>query len=135
MVKVLTEEPGRCQISIFNADWSRFLKSNEGLKKTPRLSIVRSTVNASDSQINSTESLAQRIILEKDGGKRAELIRQYITASMTEWTGNSSLSETDLNTSLYRYGVDSTAALTLKIQLEMNLQVSFEVRLKSLITS
>ena len=52
---------------------------------------------------------------------------------MSEWTGNPSPSETDLNTSLYSYGVDSTAALTLKMQLEMNLQVSFEVRNNSLI--
>lgn len=127
MVKVLTEDPGRCQISLFDADWPRFLKSNTGLKETPRLSIVRSTVNAPDSQTNSTESLAQRIVLEKDGEKRAELISEYITATMTEWTGNSP-SETDLNTSLYSYGVDSTGALTLKMQLEMNLQVSFEVK-------
>ena len=132
MVKVLTEDPGRCQISLFDADWPRFLKSNTGLKKTPRLSIVRSTVNAPDSQTNSTESLAQRIVLEKDGEKRAELISEYITATMTEWTGNSP-SETDLNTSLYSYGVDSTGALTLKMQLEMNLQVSFEVKNNSLI--
>lgn len=128
MVKVLTEDPGRCQISMFDADWPRFLKSNTGLKKTPRLSILRSTVNAPDNQTNSTESLAQKIVLEKDGEKRAELINEYITATMSEWTGNPSPSETDLNTSLYSYGVDSTAALTLKMQLEMNLQVSFEVR-------
>ena len=128
MVKVLTEEPGRCQISLFNADWPRFLKSNEGLKKTPRLSVIRSTVNASNKETNSTESLAQRIVLEKDGEKRAELINEYVSGLMTELlTGNLSSSETDLNTSLYSYGVDSTTALTLKMQLEKNLQVSFEV--------
>ena len=128
MVKVLTEEPGRCQISLFNADWPRYLKSNEGLKKTPRLSVIRSTVNASNKETNSAESLAQRIVLEKDGEKRAELINEYVSGLMTELlTGNLSSSETDLNTSLYSYGVDSTTALTLKMQLEKNLQVSFEV--------
>ena len=128
MVKVLTEEPGRCQISLFNADWPRYLKSNEGLKKTPRLSVIRSTVNASNKETNSAESLAQRIVLEKDGEKRTELINEYVSGLMTELlTGNLSSSETDLNTSLYSYGVDSTTALTLKMQLEKNLQVSFEV--------
>ena len=129
MVKVLKEEPGRCQISLSNTDWPGFLKSNEGLRKAPRLSVIRSTVNASDKGTNSTESLAQRIVLEKDGGKRAELINEYISGLMTELvTGNLSSSETDLNASLYSYGVDSTTALTLKMNLEKNLQVSFEVR-------
>ena len=128
MVKVLTEEPGRCQISLFNAEWSQFLKSNEGLKKTPRLSIIRSTVNAPDKETSSTESLAQRILLEMDGEKRAELIKEYVSVSMTELlTGNLSSSETDLNASLYSYGVDSTTALTFKMHIEKTLQVSFEV--------
>ena len=127
MVKVLTEEPGRCQISLFHANWPRFLKSNTGLRKTPLLSAISSEINPSDSQTNSTESLAQRIILEKDQEKRAELVKEYVDVSVTEWTGISSPSETDLNKSLYSYGVDSTAALTLKMQLETNLQVSFEV--------
>ena len=47
MFKVLTEEPGRCQITLLDVDWPRFLKSNEGLRKTPRLSIIRSSVNVS----------------------------------------------------------------------------------------
>ena len=128
MAKVLTEEPGRCQISLFDADWPRFLKSNAGLRKSPRLTDISSTVNSSGSQTSSTESLAQRIILEKDPEKRAELVNEYVGVSVTEWTGISSPSEMDLNKSLYSYGVDSTAALTLKMQLETNLQVSFEVR-------
>ena len=128
MAKVLTEEPGRCQISLFDADWPRFIKSNAGLRKTSRLSAITAEINASDNQSSSTESLAQRIILEKDAEKRAELVSEYVAISVTEWTGISSPSETDLNKSLYSYGVDSTAALTLKMQLEANLQVSFEVR-------
>jgi len=128
MVKVLTEEPDRCQISLFNVDWPLFLKSSEGLKRTLRLSIIRSTVNASDKEMSSTESLAQRIVLEKDGEKRAELINEYVSVSMTELlSGSLSSSETDLNASLYSYGVDSTTALSLKMHLEKDLQVSFEV--------
>ena len=91
------------------------------------------TTNVSSGGTNSAESLAQRIVLEKDGEKRAELIKEYVSVSMAEWTRNSrETSETDLNTSLYSYGVDSTAALTLKIQLEINLHVSFEVHFYSL---
>ena len=128
MAKVLIQEPGRSQITLFDVDWTRFLKSNDSLQKTPRLSAIAAEINAPNSQPSSTQSLAQRIILEKDQGKRAELVKEYVGISMTEWTGISSLSETDLNKSMYSYGVDSTTALTLKMQLEMNLQVSFEVR-------
>ena len=128
MAKVLIEDPYRCQISLFDADWPRFLKSNAGLRKTPRLSVIATEISASESQTGSAESLAQKIILEKDPEKRAELINEYVSVSATAWTGISSPSETDLNSSLYSYGVDSTAALTLKMQLETNLQVSFEVR-------
>ena len=133
MFKVLTKEPGRCQISLFDADWPRLFKTNAGLKRTPRLSIISSTANASDNETNSTESLAERIVLEKDKEKRGELINQYVSVSVTEFTGNSSSSEIDLNASLYSYGVDSTTALTLKMQLEINLQVSFEVHVNSFI--
>ena len=129
MAKVLTEEPCRCQITLLSVDWPQFLKSFEGLRKASRLSIIRaSTMNIDDLQTNSTESAAQRIILEKDRGKRAELISEYVGLAATSWTGVSSPSETDLSKSLYSYGVDSTAALSLKMQLESNLGVSFEVR-------
>ena len=133
MFKVLTKEPGRCQISLFDADWPRLFKTNAGLKRTPRLSIISSTAKASDNETNSTESLAERIVLEKDKEKRGELINEYVSVSVTEFTGNSSSSEIDLNASLYSYGVDSTTALTLKMQLEINLQVSFEVHVNSFI--
>ena len=131
MAKVLTEEPGRCQIGLFDVDWPRFLKSNAGLRTTPKLAIISTTINPAESQTSSAESLAQRIILEKDPEKRAELVNEYVSVASTEWTGISSLSEMDLNKSLYSYGVDSTAALTLKMQLETNLQVSFEVRCRT----
>ena len=128
MAKVLTEEPGRCQLSLFDADWPRFIKSNTGLRSTSRLKAITAEIDALDNQTSSTESLAQRIILEKDAEKRAELVSEYVAMLVTEWTGISSPSETDLNKSLYSYGADSTAAVTLKMQLEANLQVSFEVR-------
>ena len=127
MEKVLRENSGCYQISFFDADWPRFLKSNKGLKRTPRLDEIWTESEASESQATFTESLAQRVVLEKDVDKRAELVKEYVSISVAEWTAISSPSEMDLNKSLYSYGVDSTAALTLKMQLEANLQVSFEV--------
>ena len=128
MAKVLTEEPSRCQVFLFSVDWPRYLNSNPRLKKTTRLSVIRATVEyTTDRQTSSTESLAQRIILEKDQGKRAELISEYVALAAAEWTEISCPSETDLKKSLYSYGVDSTWSLTLKMQLEANLGVSFEV--------
>ncbi|XP_078372526.1 mycocerosic acid synthase-like isoform X4 [Oculina patagonica] len=127
MAKVLTEEPSRFQIGLCGVDWPRFLKNNTGLRKTSRLSLITAEINTSETTTTSTESLVQRIMLEKDLEKRSELVMEYVSLSATEWTGMSSLSETDLNKSLYSYGVDSTAALSMKMQLEANLQVSFEV--------
>ena len=128
MAKVLTEEPDRCQIALFDADWSRYLKNNPGVGKTPRLSIIAAEVNNLDSEISSSKSLGQRIILEKDKKKRAELVNEYVRVTVTEWTGISSPSEADLNKSLYSYGVDSAAAVNMKTNIETALQVSFEVR-------
>ena len=127
MAKVLTEEPSRFQISLFGVDWPRYINSNTGLQNTPRLSMFTSEISVSESQTNTAESLLQRIRLEKDPDKKGELIVEYVRISVAELTGSSSLSETDLNKSLYSYGIDSTAALTLKMLLESNLQVSFEV--------
>ena len=127
MAKVLTEEPGRCQICLFSVGWSRYVKHNVGLRKSPRFSFAADEINTADSQTSSPESLAQKIILEKDEENRAELVKEYVSLSVAEWTGISSPSETDLNKSLYSYGTDSAKALTLKMELETNLQVSFEV--------
>ena len=127
MAKVLTEEPSRFQISLFGVDWPRYINSNTGLQNTPRLSMFTSEIRVSESQTNTAESLLQRIRLEKDPDKKGELIVEYVRISVAELTGSSSLSETDLNKSLYSYGIDSTAALTMKMLLESNLQVSFEV--------
>lgn len=127
MAKVLTEEPSRFQISLFGVDWPRYINSNTGLQNTPRLSMFTSEIRVSESQTNTAESLLQRIRLEKDPDKKGELIVEYVRISVAELTGSSSLSETDLNKSLYSYGIDSTAALTLKMLLESNLRVSFEV--------
>ena len=127
MAKVLTEEPSRPQISLFGVDWPRFIKSNTGLQKTPRLAMITSETSGSDSQTNTAESLLQKNRSEKDPEKKREFILEYVRMSVAELTGSSSSSETDLNKSLYSYGIDSTAALTLKMLLESNLQVSFEV--------
>ena len=127
MAKVLNEEPSRCQIALVSVDWSLLLKTNSKARNSARLSGIRATVDTTDRQASSTASLAQRIILEKDQEKRRELISEYVGLAATEWTGVSSPSETDLNKSLYSYGVDSTWSLSLKMQLENNLGVSFEV--------
>ena len=127
MVKVLTEEPSRFQITLCGVAWPRYLKRIRGLKKTSRMSVIRAEINDSDSQTSSSETLAQQIRLEKDAEKRGELVMEYVGLVIKEWAGISSSSEVDLNNSLYNYGIDSAAALTLKMQFDSNLQVSFEV--------
>lgn len=127
MGKVLNEEPGRCQIALCNVDWPRYLSTNEALERSPRLSIIASEEKASENLSESSESLAQRIILEQDSDKRKDLISEYISAAIPDWFGIAVATEADFNKSLYSYGVDSTSALTLKMQLQTNLQVSFEV--------
>ena len=127
MARVLTEEPSRFQITLCGVDWPRYIKSISGLKKTSRMSVIRAEINDSDSQTSSSETLAQQITLEKDAEKRGELVMEYVGLVIKEWTGISSSSEVDLNNSLYNYGIDSAGALTLKMQVESNLQVSFEV--------
>ena len=127
MAKVLTEKPSCFQITLCGVDWPRYLKSMIGLKKTSRMSIIRAEINDSDSQSSSSESLVQQITLEKDAEKRGDLVTEYVVLVINEWAGISSSLETDLNKSLYSYGIDSAGALTLKMQLESNLPVSFEV--------
>ena len=128
MAKVLTEEPSRFQIILSALDWPRYLRTYEGLRKTPRLSAITAELNISENQTNSTESLVERIVLERDSEKRAGLVLEYLGLVVQERTGLTTLSETDLNKSMYSYGIDSTGALTLKMQLEAELEVSFEVR-------
>lgn len=127
MAKVLNEEPGRCQIALCNVDWPRYLSTNEVLEKSPRLSIIASEEKASENFSESSQSLVQRITLEQDSEKRKDLIHEYISLAIPDWFGIAVTSEADLNKSLYSYGVDSTSALTLKMQLQTDLQVSFEV--------
>lgn len=127
MARVLTEEPSRFQITLCGVDWPRYIKSIRGLKKTSRMSVIRAEISDSDSQTSSSETLAQQITLEKDAEKRGELVMEYVGLVIKEWTGISSSSEVDLNNSMYNYGIDSAGALTLKMQFESNLQVSFEV--------
>ena len=127
MAKVLIEEPSRFQITLCGVDWARCMRSIVGLKETPRMSLIKAEIKDSDNQTYSTDSLAQTITLEKDEEKRGELVMEYVGQVMTEWAGLPSGSEVDLNKSLYNYGLDSAGALTLKLQFEANLQVSFEV--------
>lgn len=127
MAKVLIEEPSRFQLTLFGVDWPRYMRSLVGLKKTPRMLLIKDEINDSDNQAYTSESLAQNITLEKDEEKRGELVKEYVVLVLTEWAGISSASEVDLNKSLYNYGLDSAGALTLKMQFEANLQVSFEV--------
>ena len=131
MAKVLTEEPSRFQVTMFGVDWPRYLRTLVGLKKMSRMSLIKDEINDSDNQAYTSESLAQSITLEKDEDKRRELVKEYIVLALSEWAGISSISEVDLNKSLYNYGLDSAGALTLKMQLEANLQVSFEVGCKN----
>ena len=132
MAKVLTEQPSRSQITLFGVDWPRYIRSLIGLKKTPRMLLIRDEINDSDNQTFTSESLAQNITLEKDEDKRGELVKEYVVLVLTEWAGISSGTEVDLNKSLYNYGLDSAGALTLKMQFESNLQVSFEVGCKNI---
>ena len=127
MAKVLTEAPSRFQITLCGVDWSRYMRSLIGLKKTPRMLLIRDEVNDSDNQTFTSEFLAQNITLEKDEEKRGQLVKDYVVLVLSEWAGISASSEVDHNKSLYNYGFDSAGALTLKMQFEANLQVSFEV--------
>ena len=131
MAKVLTEAPSRFQITLFGVDWPRYMRSLVGLKKTPRMLMIRDEMNESDDQTFTSEFLAQNITLKKDEEKRSELVKEYVVLVLIEWAGISSSSEVDLNKSLYNYGLDSAGALTLKMQFEANLQVSFEVGFKN----
>lgn len=128
MARILREEPGRSQIALIGADWPQCFKSHRELRKTPRLAFITAENDAYDNQPNSAESLVQRIRLEKDSEQKSEQVMNYISNSVRKLTGIASLAEADLNKSLYSYGFDSTGALSLKMQFEADLQVSFEVR-------
>ena len=127
MAKVLTQEPSRSQISLFGVDWFRFMKSNTGIRKSLRFSLITGGMSISDGQTNTTDSLLQRIQMEGNPEAKDKLVLEYICMVMSDLSGHSFSSETDLNKSLYSQGIDSTAALTLKMLLESNLQATFEV--------
>lgn len=128
MAKVLTEEPSRSQITLVGVDWPRFFKTKGDMAKKPRLSVITAELDAYNNQTSSAESLVQTIGIEKDPKRKIEHVIKYISTSIHKLTGISSRSETDLNKSLYSYGFDSTGSLSLKMQFEADLQVSFEVR-------
>ena len=81
MIKVLTEEPSRFQIGLCGVDWPRFIKSNTGLRKTSRLSLITAEISTSETQ-TSSESLVQKIVMEKNLEKKSELVKEYITLSV-----------------------------------------------------
>ena len=84
MAKVLTEEPNRFQITLCGVDWPRCMRSLVGLKKTPRMSLIKAEIKDSDIQTHSSDSLAQNITLEKDEEKRRELVMEYVGVLMTK---------------------------------------------------
>ena len=127
MAKVLAQEPSRSQISLISIDWFRFMKSFTGLQNSLRFSLITAGMSVSDSQTNTTDSLLRRIQMERDPEAKGQLILEYLCIVMSDLSGHSFSSEMDLNKSLYSQGIDSAAALTLKMLLESNLQATFEV--------
>ena len=127
MNKVLVEEPARSQICLADIDQPRFMHSNLEYMQSTRMEQIIAEINRKQNQSSSTQSLVTKILLEKDEEKRIEVILKYVSATMASLAEMQSMSEADLSTSLYSYGIDSTAALTLKMQFEANLEVSFEV--------
>ena len=127
MNKVLVEEPGRSQICLADIDQSRFMQNNLEYMQSTRMERIIAEINRKQNQSSSTQSLVTKILLEKDEEKRIEMILEYVSTTMASLAEMQSMSEADLSTSLYSYGIDSTAALTLKMQFEANLEVSFEV--------
>lgn len=125
MEKVLTEEPGRAQIGLFDVDWQRIQTSTPGLAKSTRLAYI-SDRQESTSSLQNKQEIASILLMEKDLGRQQELAHQYVTELICSWTGNAP-SDLNFNSSLYSYGMDSFAALTFKMQLESSLQISFEV--------
>lgn len=127
MKKVLIEEPNRAQICLADVDWARVLQTCPALAQSPRLERISAAENTAQAQANSAQSLAPKILQEEDEERRSELVLQYVKVAMATCTGMKSLAETDLTASLDSLGIDSNAALTLKMQFEANLQVPFEV--------
>ena len=84
-------------------------------------------MSISDGQTNTTDSLLQRIQMERNPEAKGKLVLEYICMVTSDLSGHSFSSETDLNKSLYSQDIDSTGALTLKMLLESTLQATFEV--------
>lgn len=127
MNKVLVEEPARSQICLADIDQPKFIQKNVKYMQSTRMERIAAEINRKQNQSSSTQSLVTKILLEKDEEKRIEMILEYVSTAMASLAEMQSMSEADLGTSLYSYGIDSTAALTLKMQFEANLEVSFEV--------
>ena len=131
MAHFLVEKPDGPQVAFLDVDWPVFFRTFSSLRKSPRLEKIRNEESVIESKSKSAESLASQILLEKDIERQKEKVRGYIISIMKTWTGDLS-SEIDQRSSLYNYGVDSSGALTFKMQLEATLQVSFEVHVENL---
>lgn len=125
MEQVLLELADRAQLGIFDIDWYKILNGTFGLARSTRLSNIRNEGYLTE-KTQDMQSLASRLLLEKDPRKQEEIARRYVIELLCSWTGNTP-SELDFNSSLYNYGMDSFSALTFKMQLESSLQISFEV--------
>lgn len=125
MEEILVNDPLVCQLGVFDADWSRLMETSVALNNSARLTSIKEEVDIQRSH-HDTDSLGPRIIMESDLKKKQSMVEEYVYEIVSQWVGVSP-SEIDLNTSLYSYGLDSFFALTLKMQLETTLQVSFEV--------
>lgn len=125
MEEILIKDPHVCQLGLFDADWSRLMETSVALSNSARFTAIKEEVDIQRTHQN-MDSLGPRIIMESDHKKKQSMVEEYVYEIISQWVGESP-SEIDLNTSLYSYGLDSFFGLTLKMQLETTLQVSFEV--------
>ncbi|XP_031568280.1 uncharacterized protein LOC116302983 isoform X2 [Actinia tenebrosa] len=124
MEEILIKYPLVCQLGLFDADWSRLMETSVALKNSARFTAIKEEVDVQRTH-QDMDSLGPRIIMESDHKKKQSMVEEYVYEIISQWVGVSP-SEIDLNTSLYSYGLDSFFGLTLKMQLETTLQVSFE---------
>ena len=127
MKKVLIEEPNRSQICLADVDWTHVFRANPALAQSMRLERISIVASNAQALSNTPQSLAQKILLEKDEPRRSGLVLEYVKAVTAAWTEGQLTTDEGLGSSLSGLGMDSCAAFTLKIQIEANLQVALEV--------
>lgn len=134
MAKISRSQPRRTQVGLFDIDWSTYWESNTYLSTSVRMEHLR-IENKEEDAVSGLRSLGSSILFEGDVTKRAAMIDEFVISLISVWTNVNSASEIDMNTNLYNYGIDSTAALSLKMTIESNLRISFEVSLTPLYIS